>query len=428
MKINAACGLDYRRGYLNIDMHDSTVADRLMPLWDMDLPDAEADEILARQALEHLGFFAAAHFLSESFRVLKPGGALIIETPDIETSFRSFGARDRAGREKLTQWIFGMETPGMAHLFCFPAELLEETVSRAGFSITRLERFAAAQDNPALRLTAVKVAERPALKFMAHLRREALRAGLCPFDSEPACADRETLFARFQTALENFYADKNTGHLAACMELSAENAELTYRFFLAAEKSYLLPGKYAACAARLTDERFRTETLLRITDLPLDPARQKDGINNARALVRAAAAGLLSGGDISDYLPARPRPDQPPEFDCAAITENTLKQQSVRLCAKGVKLAANGDAAGASERITAGLKLFRHNCMGWWNLARLARLDKNTALEETFFDHALQCLKLNPDWDRTGDIEQAILQDKAGKCINSIDGLVAVNL
>ncbi len=66
--------------------------------------------------------------------------------------------------------------------------------------------------------------------------------------------------------------------------------------------------------------------------------------------------------------------------------------------------------------------------MGWWNLARLARLDKNTPSEETCFEYALQCLKLNPGWDRAGDIEQAILRDKAGKCINSIDGLVAVNL
>ncbi|MDD4004123.1 MAG: hypothetical protein PHW69_02835 [Elusimicrobiaceae bacterium] len=426
MKINAACGLDYRPGYLNIDGFEDAVADRIMPLCRIDLPDECADELLARQALEHLGFFRTKHFLAESFRLLKPGATLILETPDIETSFARFAGQDRAGREKLAQWIFGLETGGMAHPFCFPRELLEETVAAAGFSPTELVRFETPDGQPALRLSARRNAAAPALLFMAELRRELLAAGLCPFTEEPACAAREELFAEMQSALEAYYSGKTTGPLADCMIFSLENAELVRRFFMTLAAREILPRKYAACAAGLADKRFRAELLLRITGAPLEPDRQAAGLACARSLVRAAAAGLLTGGDISDYLPAAPRPGSLPECDLSALDERTLQNRSMRTCAKAVKLVHTGNPADAQHLLTSALALFRQNFRAWWNLARLARLTGDTRLADSCFDRALQCLALNPGLDRTGSTAKNILLDRTGKCITCLDGVFTV--
>ncbi len=363
MKINAGCGLDYRPGYLNIDGFDDTVADRIMPLWDMDIPAACAEEILARQVIEHLGFFRSKHFLSESFRILKLGGVLIIETPDIETSFKQFGASDRAGREILIQWIFGLETDGMTHAFCFPAELLTETVSSAGFLIHSLEKFSAGENNPALRLTAQKHANSRAVEFMAELRKKLLAAGLCRFNSEPESASQETLLAELQSSMEKFYAANDKTVLTDRLILSFENPALIHQFFDLLTEKNILPEKYSDCAQKLADQRFRTELLKKITERPLDPSEQEAGCNAARELLRTAIDGLLSGYDITHYLGDGPVQTSPPEYDFSILNPWSLREQSHKLYAMGVKHLYAGHTENAKKCFKNALKLFRGNLL-----------------------------------------------------------------
>lgn len=363
MKINAGCGLDYLPGYLNIDGFDNTVADRIMPLWDMDLPPACAQEILARQVMEHLGFFRSKHFLSESFRILKPGGILIIETPDIETSFKQFDTHDRAGRERLTQWIFGLETEGMTHAFCFPAELLTETVSSAGFRIHSMERFSAGENNPALRLTVQKQTSSAALEFMAELRKKLLVSGLCPFNSEPACASREALLSELQCSMEKFYDANDKAVLTGCLMLSFENAALIHRFFDLLTEKNILPEKYSGCAQALADRRFRAELLKKITDRPLDPSEQEAGCNAARSLLRRAIDGLLSGCDITDYFGAGSGQTPPPEYDAPILDSRFLHEQSYKLYAMGIKQLSAGQTENAKKCFKNALELFRGNLL-----------------------------------------------------------------
>lgn len=428
MKINAGCGLDYRPGYLNVDMFDGTVADRLMPLTNLDLPDGCATEVLARQTLEHLGYFQAKHFLSESFRVLGESGALVIETPELETAFARFGNASPEDRQALTQWIFGLETRGMEHRFCFPRELLETTVAAAGFSLRELTRFETPSGLPALRLTAIKKTAGPADLFMTQFRRICLAEGLCPFDSEPACALREKTLDSFTAALTDFYRAGKPESLVPALERSLESPALTARFFAALEAREIAPPKfYSKIAAGLTDLRFRTELVLRITDLPLVPARQEQALPLARALLRAAIAGLRTGGDISDYLPALPRTETAPEYAVMELDENILKNLSRKLNAQGLKLAASADLTGAAAKFRAALKLFRQNPYAWWNMARLARLEGNPESKQ-YFGNAAESLALNPEWDKTGSTAKGLLFDISGKGIINVDGVFTVKL
>ncbi len=71
-------------------MDSNSLADRIMEAHDLDVESCLAEEIVASQIIEHLGFFKGKYFLSECFRVLKPNGTLKIETPDIKRSFEIF--------------------------------------------------------------------------------------------------------------------------------------------------------------------------------------------------------------------------------------------------------------------------------------------------------------------------------------------------
>ena len=133
MKINLGCGGVYKKNYVNIDAYDQTVADEKMSAHDLKIDDSSVNEIIASQLIEHLGIIGSIYTFSECFRVLKPKGKLILETPDLKKSFNDFLTGDREARKNLLPWIYGVDMPGMQHRFCYPDDLLEETLQKIGF-------------------------------------------------------------------------------------------------------------------------------------------------------------------------------------------------------------------------------------------------------------------------------------------------------
>lgn len=157
MRLNVGCGENKISGYINIDIDGSLKPDYVMPLWDLDFEDESVNEVLSRQSIEHLGFFKTRYFLSEALRVLKYEKPLIIETVDIEESFKFFlNAKNQDERERVLNWIFGSETRYMNHLYCFPYELLEKMLGETGFEICKVERFLYEPLRPAIKVVAIK--------------------------------------------------------------------------------------------------------------------------------------------------------------------------------------------------------------------------------------------------------------------------------
>lgn len=241
MKLNIGCGYNRLEGYLNLDSNPASAADRLMPAYDLGLESCSATEIKALQLVEHLGFFKARFFLSECWRVLKPGGTLTLETPHIEKTFEIFLAGDRGVKEAALGWVYGSETPGMNHLYCFPKELLEELLAGAGFGIERAEEYYFQPGRPALRYQAVKKdGEKPALG--AALRRRLLDRQLPDFTCELACAGLELVIKKLV---------EGGGNSAAELEQALYSAPVALEYFTLTEENEKQPSREAAACARL---------------------------------------------------------------------------------------------------------------------------------------------------------------------------------
>lgn len=84
-------------GWLSVGLeerHDIRADVRSLPL-----PDNSADEAMAIHVLEHIQRWEADAALAEWFRVLKPGGRLTLELPELHRCCRAIldGAEDRNG-------------------------------------------------------------------------------------------------------------------------------------------------------------------------------------------------------------------------------------------------------------------------------------------------------------------------------------------
>lgn len=83
IKLHLGCGALIKEGYINIDLFHPD-ADEKRDACDMTgFVDNSVDEIYSHHFLEHLAYQQAEKAFKEWFRVLKPGGLLVTECPNI---------------------------------------------------------------------------------------------------------------------------------------------------------------------------------------------------------------------------------------------------------------------------------------------------------------------------------------------------------
>ena len=102
IKLNLACGKDYKQGFINIDRAANVKKDKQFDLetFPYPFPESHADVIIAHHIIEHLD--DQQKFLEECFRILKKGGKLIIECP-IGGTWSSYHINHK---NNLTPWSF----------------------------------------------------------------------------------------------------------------------------------------------------------------------------------------------------------------------------------------------------------------------------------------------------------------------------------
>ncbi len=141
IKLNLGCGNELLPSYINVDLYNKK-ADKNFDAAEITYPDESVDEIRAYHLIEHFPYsIAKDKVLKEWYRVLKKGGLLHIETPDLLNSCRLFVGCNREIETKLYGHFFAVpEEPGNVHYFLYTEEVLRSLLKFIGFSdIKRME-------------------------------------------------------------------------------------------------------------------------------------------------------------------------------------------------------------------------------------------------------------------------------------------------
>lgn len=135
IKLNLGCGDEILAGYINCDM-DSAKADMLFDAAKIPFPDNSVDEIRAYHLIEHFPFQKGLGVLKEWFRVLKPNGKLVTETPDLLNTCKKFVEVDEQSRIVLYGHFFAWPdlSPWQTHYFLFTETQMHWSLESVGFT------------------------------------------------------------------------------------------------------------------------------------------------------------------------------------------------------------------------------------------------------------------------------------------------------
>jgi predicted SAM-dependent methyltransferase len=138
--LHLACGRHILDGWVNCDVaHHPGAArqpDLVCDVASLPLDAGVASEILAVHILEHFYEWEVAGVLAEWHRLLKPGGLLVIEMPDIIKAAKNLIA---GANDQMAMWpMYGDNTlkqPLMCHKWGWTYKTLRPALERAGFEL-----------------------------------------------------------------------------------------------------------------------------------------------------------------------------------------------------------------------------------------------------------------------------------------------------
>lgn len=140
LKLNLGCGNKILEGYVNVDIVDernSKQPDVSCDVRDLGehFEDDVANEVLAVHVLEHFLPWEVNSVLLEWKRVLKPGGRIIIEVPDLMKAI--FHLLSAPHNPQLSMWALygnpGERDPLMLHRWAYTNQSLATELHLAGF-------------------------------------------------------------------------------------------------------------------------------------------------------------------------------------------------------------------------------------------------------------------------------------------------------
>lgn len=145
IRLNLGSGDKNLPGYINVDFAASRKGvspDIIGDLRSLDLPENYADEIMAIHVIEHFYLWEAGPLLTGWKRILKPGGKIVLECPNLLSAAKELVANPTLAFSKgkdmaTTMWPFfgdpSWEDPLMCHRWGYTPESLMETLREVGF-------------------------------------------------------------------------------------------------------------------------------------------------------------------------------------------------------------------------------------------------------------------------------------------------------
>lgn len=165
VKFNMGCGTEIIPGYFNVDKY-SKFADIQEDVLTANIPENCADEIRSFHMIEHLPKWSVNQLLSNWHNILKTGGKLVLEMPDLEKLCKAY-LDNEEDRDIITLCIYGSmynclspetEKNGTSstHLYGYnPAQMIE-ILNKIGF--TKIEEKDVEGEHPGhnFRIEAIK--------------------------------------------------------------------------------------------------------------------------------------------------------------------------------------------------------------------------------------------------------------------------------
>lgn len=131
LKLHLGCGSKHFDGYVNVDLWISEATDVICDVSKLPWPDNSAEVIESYHVIEHISHTKILNTLKEWYRVLKPGGHLVIECPHFDEEIKEY----LAGNEERLLNIFGRQRfAGDTHLYGYNPERLIRYLQETGFS------------------------------------------------------------------------------------------------------------------------------------------------------------------------------------------------------------------------------------------------------------------------------------------------------
>lgn len=166
IKFNMGSGRDKIEGYLGVDMHSEN-ADIKMDILKLKLPENCAEEIMASHLIEHLPQHRVPEVLSKWLSILKNGGKLVVETPNLEELFKDYLIQDDEKKYETLMCIFGAfvdrDTPEVRergalspHLWGFTPKSLSDLCEKVGFKEIKILPVQGLHPGKNFRLEAIK--------------------------------------------------------------------------------------------------------------------------------------------------------------------------------------------------------------------------------------------------------------------------------
>ena len=173
MKLNLGCGDKILPGYVNVDVVESRLDKKPDVLCDLraltPFEDNSADEVMAIHVVEHFWRWEVVAVLKEWVRVLKPGGRMVLECPNLISACEALLADPEKaslpGQEgQRSMWVFygdpRWQDPLMVHRWGYTPRSLAQVMHEAGLRELRQEPAQFKLREPRdMRITGVKPAE-----------------------------------------------------------------------------------------------------------------------------------------------------------------------------------------------------------------------------------------------------------------------------
>ncbi|RLF36209.1 MAG: hypothetical protein DRM99_03200 [Thermoplasmata archaeon] len=402
MKLNLGCGGDYKKGYLNVDAFDDTIADEIMSATDLKIEDNSVEEILMSQVIEHFGIARSLYVLSECLRVLKPGGKLIIETPDIRKSFEIYLKGEREDRKNILPWIYGVDIPGMQHRFCFPDDLLEEELEKIGFINVEKSYFEFDEYEPILRVDCEKPQEQSFLQLITKLRKKLLKNKEVDLDDQLTALEQERLIEFFISELRSLNGKQDNKIFEKIMiEGGTKSPRITRIFIEILMDQQRLPydigEKYIKILKKLDETNFLNMLVKKLVETNGFVGEQEKLFDVVYNYGKGIIKKLLTTSFIEDNMfkdSYENEYDDDFKYEHNILSEKLLMLKANRLFQKGVKAFNLEKYDNAIMYFKKSLMLYRDQILTYWNLGRLYILSDKINTAQSYYRKALSLFKV----------------------------------